>query len=147
MGGKSDSSVTTRTTAARVAACALDKLPRAQRAARVAACALDKSLRPAAEGQHPQEMSDFSTLTSLGLHEILARRWSPRAWSRRPVEPEKLRALFEAARWSASCFNEQPWRFVVATQAEPEDFARLLGLLVEQNQAWAKNAWVLGISA
>ena len=41
--------------------------------------------------------------------------------------------MFEAARWSASCFNEQPWSFIVATRDEAE-FARLLSCLVESNQ-------------
>ncbi len=64
----------------------------------------------------------------------------------RPVEPEDLRRLFEAARWAASCFNEQPWRFILATQAEPEEFRKVLGLLMEKNQQWARTAWALGFS-
>jgi nitroreductase len=63
------------------------------------------------------------------------------------VEPEKLRNLFDAARWAASCFNEQPWRFVIATRDQPEAFAKVLGLLMEKNQQWAKTAWALGFSA
>jgi nitroreductase len=81
------------------------------------------------------------------LHELLTARWSPSDFLDRPVEPEKLRALFEAARWAASCFNEQPWRYIVATKAQPEGFARVLSLLVERNQKWAKTAWVIGFSA
>ncbi|HXJ39738.1 MAG TPA: nitroreductase family protein [Bryobacteraceae bacterium] len=81
------------------------------------------------------------------LHDLLAHRWSPRAFSSRPVPPEILRSLFEAARWSASCFSEQPWRFVIATRDEPGDFARILDTLVPKNQEWARNAWLLGISA
>ena len=80
------------------------------------------------------------------LHELLRGRWSPRDFTDRPIEPEKLRSLFEAARWAASCFNEQPWRFVVATKAEPEQFQKILGLLMEKNQQWAKTAWALGFS-
>jgi len=80
------------------------------------------------------------------LHELLRDRWSPRDFTDRPVEPEKLRSLFEAARWAASCFNEQPWRFVIATKAEPEQFQKVLGLLMEKNQQWAKTAWALGFS-
>ena len=76
----------------------------------------------------------------------LAQRWSPRSFAEQAVEPEKLGALFEAARWAASAFNEQPWRFVVASKDQPEDFARLLGCLVEANQAWAKAAPVLLIT-
>src|ERR1700679_1744334 len=48
------------------------------------------------------------------MHELIRTRWSPSDFSSRPVEPEKLRSLFEAARWAASCFNEQPWRFIIA---------------------------------
>jgi nitroreductase len=51
--------------------------------------------------------------------------------------------LFEAARWAASSYNEQPWNYLVATQGNPEEFGRLLSCLVEANQAWAKAAPVL----
>lgn len=54
--------------------------------------------------------------TQVPMHDLLHRRWSPRAYDRRPVEPEKLRSLFEAARWAPSSNNEQPWRFLVATK-------------------------------
>lgn len=79
------------------------------------------------------------------IHELLSRRWSPYAFSDRPVSKEDLQSLFEAARWSASSYNEQPWRYILATKADPEEFARLLACLVEGNQAWAKNAPVIGI--
>jgi|ERR1019366_4650799 nitroreductase len=92
-------------------------------------------------------MSTTITNAPENVHELLRDRWSPRDFMDRPIEPEKLRSLFEAARWAASCFNEQPWRFVVATKAEPEQFQKLLGLLMEKNQQWAKTAWALGFSA
>ena len=50
-----------------------------------------------------------------------------------------------AARWAASSYNEQPWRYIVATKAEPAEFARLLSCLVEGNQPWAQAAPVLAI--
>jgi nitroreductase len=78
-------------------------------------------------------------------HELLVKRWSPYAFSGRPVPEEDLRSLFEAARWSASSYNEQPWRYVVATRTKPEEFERLLGCLVEGNQPWAKQAPVLAL--
>jgi nitroreductase len=81
------------------------------------------------------------------IHPLLDERWSPRGFADRPVDPAVLRSLFEAARWSASCFNEQPWRFVVATRDNPEQFERVLATLVPKNQEWAKGAWLLGISA
>src|SRR5271168_4094603 len=80
------------------------------------------------------------------IEELLQRRWSPRAFADRPVEPEKLARMFEAARWSPSCFNEQPWSFIVATRDDEVEFARLLSCLVEGNQAWAAHAPVLMVS-
>jgi len=86
-------------------------------------------------------------MSQILLNDLIARRWSPRAFLNKRVEPEKLRSLFEAARWAASSFNEQPWRFIVATKDHPTEFDRVLGTLVPKNQDWAKSAWVLGISA
>jgi nitroreductase len=77
------------------------------------------------------------------IEELLRRRWSPRAFAERLVEPEKLRSMFEAARWSASSFNEQPWSFIVATRDDEAEFAGLLSCLVESNQTWASRAPVL----
>src|SRR6516225_1064336 len=84
--------------------------------------------------------------TAWPIEELLQRRWSPRAFAERLVEPEKLASMFEAARWSASCFNEQPWSFIVATRDDAVEFARLLSCLVEGNQAWASHAPVLMVS-
>src|SRR5260370_15292830 len=84
--------------------------------------------------------------TQYPIEEILRRRWSPRAFSARPVEPEKLQSLFEAARWAASSFNEQPWNFIVATKQNPEEHEHLLSCLVEGNQRWARAAPVLMVS-
>jgi nitroreductase len=84
--------------------------------------------------------------TAHPIHELLARRWSPRAFSDRRVEPGTLRSLWEAARWAPSSANEQPCSFIVATRDDPQEFGRLLGCLVEGNQVWAKEAPVLMIS-
>ncbi len=80
------------------------------------------------------------------IHELLRRRWSPRAFAGRPVEPEVLRSLFEAARWAPSSSNAQPWYFIAATRDNREEFDRVLSCLVEGNIAWAKDAPVLMIS-
>lgn len=80
------------------------------------------------------------------IHEFLVRRWSPYAFSDRPVAPEDLRSLLEAARWAASSYNEQPWHYIVATKDRPEDFAQVLSCLVEGNQAWARFAPVLALA-
>jgi len=77
---------------------------------------------------------------------LLAERWSPRAFADRPVEPMALRHLFEAARWAASSFGEEPWYYIVATRENPAEFQKLLSCLVEANQRWARNAPVLALS-
>lgn len=77
------------------------------------------------------------------IHELLKHRWSPRSFSPRPVEPEKLLSLFEAARWSPSGGNSQPWSFIVVTPQDGEIFERFLGLLSGRNPLWAKNVPVL----
>lgn len=84
--------------------------------------------------------------TQYPLHELILRRWSPRAFADRSVDPATLTRLLEAARWAPSCFNEQPWRYLVATRDNPAEFEKMLGCLVEGNQTWAKLAPVLMIS-
>ncbi len=84
--------------------------------------------------------------TTYPIHEVLRQRWSPRAFADRPVEPERLRSLLEAARWAPSSNNEQPWSFLIATREQPEEFAKLLDCLVEGNRIWAQHAPVLMLS-
>ncbi|GMU46980.1 MAG: nitroreductase family protein [Pseudomonadales bacterium] len=76
-----------------------------------------------------------------GVDPLFVERWSPRALRKVDVAEAELRTIFDAARWSPSCYNEQPWRFVTST---PASFATFLDLLVEANQTWARNAAVLG---
>ncbi|MEA5509031.1 nitroreductase family protein [Crocosphaera sp. UHCC 0190] len=80
------------------------------------------------------------------LHELIKQRWSPLAFNSRPVEPEKIGSLLEAARWAASCYNDQPWFFIIATQDQPKEFEKLLNCIVAANQKWAKDAPILIIS-
>jgi nitroreductase len=80
------------------------------------------------------------------VHELLRRRWSPLAYAERAVEPEKLQSLFEAARWAPSCFNEQPWNFIVCAKDSPADHERLVSCLAEGNVPWARTAPVLMLS-
>jgi nitroreductase len=79
------------------------------------------------------------------VHDLIAKRWSPYAFADRPVSEGDLRSLFEAARWAASSYNEQPWAYIVATKTDPDAFARFLSCLVEPNQAWATAAPVLAL--
>jgi nitroreductase len=90
-------------------------------------------------------MNEKKAATDYPINELLANRWSPYGFDDRPVAPDDLRSLFEAARWAPSSYNEQPWSFFVATKGDPEEFGRLLSCLVEANQAWAKVAPVLAL--
>src|SRR4026207_1666107 len=79
------------------------------------------------------------------IQDPISNRWSPYAFADRSVSEADLRSLFEAARWAASSYNEQPWSYIVAAKANTSEFERLLSCLVEGNQAWAKAAPVLAI--
>lgn len=84
--------------------------------------------------------------TDYPIEELLRRRWSPRAFSDRPVERDQLRRLFEAARWAPSSFNEQPWSYIVTTKEQPDEYEKVLNCLTEKNQQWARLAPVLMVS-
>lgn len=84
--------------------------------------------------------------TDAPIHELIRERWSPRAFSDKSVPPEILRSLFEAARWAPSSNNEQPWAYLVAMKEDAENFAKIVGVLVEFNADWAKHAPVLALS-
>ncbi|HAN76443.1 MAG TPA: nitroreductase [Bacteroidales bacterium] len=77
------------------------------------------------------------------LHELLANRWSPRAFSYEMLSETEVANLFEAARWAASANNEQPWRFIYSTDRNSETYRRLFECLVPFNQDWAKTAPLL----
>ena len=81
------------------------------------------------------------------ISDSIASRWSPYLFDGRPVPEEDLLSLFEAARWAASSYNEQPWRYLVATKEDPDEFERMLSCLVEGNQGWARHAPVLALGA
>jgi nitroreductase len=76
------------------------------------------------------------------IEPVFLQRWSPRAFTGEEISEEDLLRLFEAARWAPSTYNSQPWRFCYARRSAPA-FATLLGLLIESNQSWAKNAAAL----
>lgn len=73
-------------------------------------------------------------------------RWSPRAFRSDPLTDDQIAALFEAMRWSPSCFNEQPWLVVYGHGVGDDDHARVLSTLVPANQAWAGLAPLLLIA-
>lgn len=79
------------------------------------------------------------------IFDLLAGRWSTRAFSDRSVDRKTLASLFEAARWAPSSGNGQPWSYLVATKDDPAEHERLASVLNPGN-AWARNAPVLVLS-
>ena len=83
--------------------------------------------------------------TRYGIHFLLESRWSPRSFREDTVETEKLQRIFEAAQWSPSAMNEQPWRFIVGEKGS-ETYDKILDSLTDLNKRWAYNAPVLIVS-
>lgn len=80
--------------------------------------------------------------TDYPVSELISRRWSARAFSTRPVVKHKLLSILEAARWAPSSRNEQPWRYIVFTNDNPEILKRAQSVLKEIND-YAKRAPIL----
>jgi nitroreductase len=80
------------------------------------------------------------------LHDYLRHRWSPRSFNPKAVEKDKLRRIFEAARWAPSSGNEQPWRFLVGIKGEGHTWQKVYDCLDAGNRKWTKNVPVLGFA-
>jgi nitroreductase len=94
-------------------------------------------------------MTDLEKLkhapVSDGIVDIIASRWSPRAFSDKHVSSEDLEKIFTAAAWAASSANEQPWRFLFGRNGDAV-FGRIFDSLAEPNQGWVKHVPVLVLS-
>ncbi|MDY0397909.1 MAG: nitroreductase family protein [Desulfuromonas thiophila] len=90
----------------------------------------------------PVLAADLLAPAATPLHPLLRSRFSPYVFAPRSVAGADLTALFEAARWAPSAYNEQPWRYLL-TERGSEAFAQLLACLVPGNQEWAGRAPVL----
>lgn len=76
------------------------------------------------------------------IHPLMQERKSIRAFANTAVEQDKLHSIFEAARWSFSASNQQPWRFVYAHKNQPL-WNDLFDALMEGNKPWNANTPVL----
>jgi len=86
---------------------------------------------------HDHEPHEFA------LTDVLESRWSPRAFDREEVLDEtRLGPAFEAARWSPSSGNSQPWSFVVGFRGD-EVFHTIVATMASGNQVWAEHAAVV----
>lgn len=85
----------------------------------------------------------LNMMQAADFYALVEARQSDRAYdSGRPVEPEKVRRILEAARLSPSACNGQPWHFVVVTDPVlRDDIAKsMVGLGLNK---WAIQAPVL----
>jgi nitroreductase len=83
-------------------------------------------------------------ITSRPVNELIRQRWSPRSFTDRAVDHDTLVALFEAARWAASCNNLQPWRYIIATKNDQEAWEVAQNCTLDRNQRWTRLAPVIG---
>lgn len=75
---------------------------------------------------------------------LIKKRWSPREFDpAKKISSSQISQLFEAARWTPSAYNEQPWKFIIVTKDNPEQFEKMLNLLTDGNKVWAANASAL----
>ena len=74
------------------------------------------------------------------IHSLFVRRWSPRAFSMETVAIDTIKKVLEAARWAASSYNEQPWRFIVGVKGQNDAYEKIFDSLGGFNQPWAKRA-------
>lgn len=85
--------------------------------------------------------ADHLRKPSYDIDPVYLNRWSPRSILDKEVPEEVLFSLFEAAHWAPSAFNNQPWRFIIATtQTERETFYSFVN---EFNRSWCEKAPVL----
>ncbi len=79
------------------------------------------------------------------MKDIISRRRSIRSFLDTPLEEEKISLLFEAARWSPSAMNSQPWLYVYARSGE-DLHTRISDTLAPGNRIWAAKAPLLIVS-
>ncbi len=93
-------------------------------------------------------MDDRKAPTRVPINELLAKRWSPRAFDvNRAVPREQLAVLLEAARWAPSCNGDEPWRYLIFDRKrDPEGWQKAFDCLSENNRKWVKNVPLLLLS-
>lgn len=89
-----------------------------------------------------KQVIDYSAReNSTGVNDLFIQRWSPRAFEKVAINEPTMTRIIEAARWSPSSFNVQPWRFYTSTENTFDDF---LSFAIDSNQEWAKDCAVIG---
>jgi nitroreductase len=94
------------------------------------------------------DQPDRPAPTTVAIHDIIKRRWSPRAFDpNRPVSREQLKVLLEAGRWAPSCNGDEPWRYLIWDKnRDPAGWQKAFDCLSENNKKWVKNVPLLMLS-
>ena len=88
-------------------------------------------------------MPNRTASTDAPILDVLTERWSTRVFDgSAPIDEQALRSALEAARWSPSASNTQPWRFIVARRGTASH-ASVVDALMGFNRAWAADAAAL----
>ncbi|MBI2296633.1 MAG: nitroreductase family protein [Betaproteobacteria bacterium] len=93
-------------------------------------------------------MLEKRATTNVPIYDLLARRWSSRAFDpKRAVPRAQLAVLLEAGRWAPSCNGDEPWRYLVWDRArDPEGWQKAFECLSDNNKKWVKNVTLLMLS-
>jgi nitroreductase len=83
--------------------------------------------------------------SDIKINDLIAKRWSARSFSDTPIQESEMQTLFEAARWTSSSMNEQPWQFLYAHKCDSA-FQKFYNCLLPGNQPWCAGASVLVLS-
>lgn len=78
------------------------------------------------------------------LSKLLSKRWSPRQFDDQQISKKTIFQIFDAGKTSMSCFNEQPWRVILASKDDPH-YNKLFECLTSGNQQWVQTAPFLGV--
>ena len=86
--------------------------------------------------------------TNAAVHDLMARRWSSRAYDvNKPVPREQLAMLLEAGRWAPSCNGDEPWRYLIWDRSrDPQGWQQAFECLSENNRKWVKHVPLLMLS-
>lgn len=93
-------------------------------------------------------MLEKIAVTNVPILDLLARRWSSRAFDpNRPVSRDQLKVLLEAGRWAPSCNGDEPWRYLVWDRGrDPAGWQKAFDCLSDNNRKWVKNVPLLMLS-
>ncbi len=85
----------------------------------------------------------FTSRINAVADKVFIERWSPRSFVPNTISELDLKKIIDAARWSPSTMNEQPWLFFTASR-ETSKFQEFVKCLNEGNQVWANHSSVIG---